>query len=142
MPEVRTASTQGEMTQRFIEFVMMTAQQAAMYLGRIPHPQTNKPEINLEYARLFIDQLEMIEEKTRGNLSKEETDILTRILADLRLSFVQASGSAPTASSLDETPEHEASVPHPAAAPASAAAPAVESAEHESRKRFSKSYGS
>ena len=49
------------MTQRFIEFVMMQAQQAAMFLGRIPNPQTGKPEVNLELARLFIDQLEMIQ---------------------------------------------------------------------------------
>jgi len=89
--------------------------------------------VNLEFARMFIDQIEMIQEKTRGNLSNEETQMLTSVLSDLRLAFLQASKN-------------------PASAPTQPAAPAVESApaqataaadsEPESRKRFSKSYGS
>ncbi|MFY8268385.1 MAG: DUF1844 domain-containing protein [Terrimicrobiaceae bacterium] len=133
MPEVQTSNSSGEMTQRFIELVMMQAQQAAMFLGRMPNPQTGQPEVNLEYARLFIDQLEMIQEKTRGNLSNEEQQMLTGVLSDLRLTFLQASSSAPAPSS----PE-----PLAAAAPeVPPETPAIES-EPESRKRFSKSYGS
>src|SRR3990167_10712071 len=94
MPEVQKSSKHGEMTQRFIEFVMMQAQQAAMFLGRMPNPQTGRAEVKLDIARLFIDQLEMIREKTRGNLSSEESEILTGILADLQLAFVQASGGS------------------------------------------------
>ena len=139
MPEVQSATALGEMTQRFIEFVMMQAQQSAMFLGRIPNPQTGQPEINLELAKLFIDQLEMIHEKTRGNLNKEESEILTRVLSDLQLTFVQASDAA--------------GVPSPAAAPVKEAAreplaeapdkPASEGAaqEQENRKKFTKSYG-
>jgi hypothetical protein len=147
MPEVQSTTALGEMTQRFIEFVMMQAQQAAMFLGRIPNPQTGQPEVNLEIARMFIDQLEMIHEKTRGNLSKEESDILTRVLSDLQMAFVQAAGSAGpetsnvVADSADEPaaaePAPEASAPQ-AAAPEAAAGPA---AEAESRKKFTKSYG-
>jgi len=137
MPEVQKSTALGEMTQRFIEFVMMQAQQAAMFLGRIPNPQTGQPEVNLEVARLFIDQLEMIHEKTRGNLNKEETEILTRVLADLRLAFVQASSGA------SSSPMESAPVPDVLDAPVAeaveeAAAPAVEA---ESRKKFTKSYG-
>lgn len=66
MPEVQSATHSGEMTQRFIELVMMQAQQAAMFLGHVPSPQTGKPEVNLEYARMFIDQIEMLQEKTRA----------------------------------------------------------------------------
>jgi hypothetical protein len=131
MPEIQHSNQPGEMTQRFIELVMMQAQQAAMFLGRLPGPEGQQPEVNLEFARMFIDQLEMLQEKTRGNLSNEETQVLNGVLADLRLAFVQASG-APSA------PQH-------AAAPAPVEAPKVEAAvEHESenRKRFSKSYGS
>ncbi len=137
MPEVQRTTALGEMTQRFIEFVMMQAQQAAMFLGRIPNPQTGKPEINLEIARMFIDQLEMIHEKTRGNLSNEESEILTRVLSDLQLTFVQVSGAADASS--------EASVPEEIPAPVSEAisdAPAPAPApEEESRKKFTKSYG-
>ena len=41
MAEVQRTTVSGEMTQRFIEFVMMQAQNAAMFLGQIPHPQTS-----------------------------------------------------------------------------------------------------
>lgn len=132
MAEVQTTTHSGEMAQRFIELVMMQAQQAAMFLGRFPAPGGEKIEINLDYARMFIDQLEMLQEKTRGNLSNEETQVLNGVLADLRLAFVQASNAAPA--------------PSPAAStPAPQAAPQVEVAaepDPESRKRFTKSYGS
>lgn len=78
------------MTQRFIQFVMLQAQQASLFLGKMPNPQTGKPEVRLDAAKLFIDHLEMIEEKTRGNLTREESEILSNVLADLRMSFVQA----------------------------------------------------
>lgn len=94
MAEILKTPQLGEMTQRFVEFVMMQAQQAGLFLGRIPNPQSGKAEVNLEVARLFIDQLEMIREKTRGNLSKEEQEILDNVLADLRLGYVQASSPA------------------------------------------------
>ncbi len=81
----------GEMTQRFIEFIMMQNQQAALFLGRLPNPQTGKSEPNLAVARMLIDQLEMLREKTRGNLNHEETEILASILSDLQLGYVQAS---------------------------------------------------
>ena len=128
------------MTQRFIEFVMMQAQQAAMFLGRIPNPQTGKPEVNLEIARMFIDQLEMIHEKTRGNLTSEESEILTRVLSDLQLTFVQASGtSAPAAPAASAEPAASASPVEPAAAaPERPSEPAPDS---ESKKKFTKSYG-
>ena len=141
MAEVQKTTALGEMTQRFIEFVMMQAQQAAMFLGRIPNPQTGKPEVNLEIARMFIDQLEMIHEKTRGNLTSEESEILTRVLSDLQLTFVQASGTtahaAPTASAEPAAPASPAE-PAASAAPEHAAEPAPDS---ESKKKFTKSYG-
>ena len=134
MPEVQSATHSGEMTQRFIELVMMQAQQAAMFLGHVPNPQTGQPEVNLEFARMFIDQIEMLQEKTRGNLSNEETQMLTSVLSDLRLAFLQASKSPAPAPAVQPT------IPAVEAAPVQAAA--VLESEPESRKRFSKSYGS
>ena len=66
MAEVQTSTHSGELSQKFIEFVMMQAQQASLFLGRIPHPQSGQSEVLLEPAKLFIDHLEMIREKTRG----------------------------------------------------------------------------
>ena len=134
MPEVQQSTHSGEMAQRFIELVMMQAQQAAMFLGQLPGPDGQKLEANLPYARMFIDQLEMLQEKTRGNLSHEETQVLTSVLSDLRLAFVQVSKASPS-------PEPSQPMPTP-----SDPSPKVEAAatepETESRKRFTKSYGS
>ena len=142
MAEIQRTDALGEMTQRFIEFVMMEAQQAAMFLGRIPNPQTGKPEVNLPIARMFIDQLEMIREKTRGNLGAEESDILTRVLADLQLAFVQASGNPPAETAEEESPEPSV-VPETASESAPVAAEKTAgAAEEEGRKKFTKSYGS
>jgi hypothetical protein len=134
MPEVQKSTHSGEMAQRFIELVMMQAQQAAMFLGQLPGPDGQKLEANLPYARMFIDQLEMLQEKTRGNLSHEESQVLTSVLSDLRLAFVQVSKAAPSPEPPQSTPT--ASEPSPKVE-AAAAEP-----ETESRKRFTKSYGS
>ena len=163
MAEVQRSTNIGEMSQRFIEFILMQAENAALMLGLRPHPATGRPEKNLEMARIFIDQLEMIREKTRGNLTAEETKVLTKMLGDLQFAYVRVSGDItaydsatmpkdendPAATELDAAGLEPGS-PAPAAAPAaapegkpSAAQPAtVESApETENKKRFTKSYG-
>src|SRR2546423_13866778 len=94
MAEVQKTVQTGEMIQRFIEFVMMHAQNAALFLGQIPNPKTGEPEVNLDLARMFIDQLEMIQEKTRGNLTNEEMMVLRNTLSNLQMAFVEASGTA------------------------------------------------
>ena len=131
MAEVQQSQQSGEMTRRFIEFVLMQAQQIALMLGQIHGPEGKPMEPNLPIARIFIDQLEMIREKTRGNLTKEEEDLLTRVLADLQLAFVeagqQAPAAAPAVTAAEETP----------AAPAADTPPDGE----DGKKKFSKSYG-
>jgi hypothetical protein len=128
MAEMQNSSQSGEMTRRFIEFVLMQAQQIALMLGHIPGPEGKPMQPNLPVARIFIDQLEMIREKTRGNLTKEEEEVLTKVLADLQLAFVEA-GSATTA----EAPAAE--IPR---AETKAEAPAE---EDDAKKKFTKSYG-
>ena len=131
MAEVQNSQQAGEMTRRFIEFVLMQAQQIALMLGQIPGPDGKPMEPNLPVARIFIDQLEMIREKTRGNLSKEEEDVLTKVLADLQLAFVEAGHAKPA-------PAASASSEVPSPAPADEPQP---TAEDEGKKKFTKSYG-
>ena len=90
----------GEVSQRFVEFVMMHAQNAALFLGQIPNPQTGQGEVNLDLAKMFIDQLAMIQEKTRGNLTNEETTVLRNAISNLQMAFVEVSQSTRGASSL------------------------------------------
>ena len=86
MAEVQTSTQSGELSQRFIEFVMMHAQNAALFLGQIPNPSTGQGEVNLELAKMFIDQLAMIQEKTRGNLTNDESTVLRNTLSNLQRS--------------------------------------------------------
>jgi Domain of unknown function (DUF1844) len=143
MPEVQKTVQTGEMTQRFIEFVMMHAQNAALFLGQIPNPKTGEAEINLDLARMFIDQLEMIQEKTRGNLTNEEAMVLRNALSNLQMAFVEASGAtrAPGAPPPPEAPEAKPAEQTSEAQPEQK--PPISSAEPEteSRKKFTKSYG-
>jgi len=163
MAEVQRTTVSGEMTQRFIEFVMMQAQNAAMFLGQIPHPQTGRGQVDLETARLFIDQLEMIQEKTRGNLTAEEGKILTNALSNLQMAYVEIAARTghpdafsgrgrampepePEEPPLEDQQPPAAEIPQAAvasdAAPAAPSAPAAPDEEsHESKRRFVKSYG-
>ena len=140
MAEVQTTTQSGELTQRFIEFVMMQAQNAALFLGQIPNPQTGQAEVNLEVARMFIDQLAMIQEKTRGNLTSEETAVLRNALSSLQMAFVEASQSSPSSGATSAPPE-AASEATSAATDKQPAAPSTATPEPESKKKFSKSYG-
>ena len=147
MAEVQTNTQTGELSQRFVEFVMMQAQNAALFLGQIPNPQTGQGEVNLELARMFIDQLAMIQEKTRGNLTTEESTVLRNALSNLQMVFVEVSqaqkGGGVTAppSSAEETPKSSEAAPAPeSSASAEPIAPVVPE-ESESKKKFTKSYG-
>jgi len=144
MAEVQTNTQSGELSQRFIEFVMMQAQNAALFLGQIPNPQTGQGEVNLELAKMFIDQLAMIQEKTRGNLTNEETAVLRNTLSNLQMAFVEVSqqtrGETSAASPKEAAPPP--SEPAAASAPSEPSTPPVTpETETESRKKFTKSYG-
>src|SRR3982750_2250939 len=107
MAEVQKTTQSGEMTQRFVEFVMMHAQNAALFLGQIPNPKTGEGEVNLELAKMFIDQLAMIQEKTRGNLSNEEATVLRNTLSNLQMVYVEVAQQAPAGSAQPQRPPPE-----------------------------------
>src|SRR2546423_11486191 len=138
MAEVQTNTQTGELSQRFIEFVMMQAQNAALFLGQIPNPQTGQGEVNLELAKMFIDQLGMIQEKTRGNLTNEETAVLRNTLSNLQMAFVEASKETRPGKT-ESTPEPKAETVQPA--PEKSEMPTTPPSAGASRKKFTKSYG-
>jgi hypothetical protein len=77
----------------FTAFVISLASSAAIHFGDIPDPQTGQAqEANLDGAQQMIDILALLEEKTRGNLTAEERQVLEQVLYELRLRYVQASG--------------------------------------------------
>jgi hypothetical protein len=148
MAELQTSNESGEMAQRFIELVMMQAQNAAYSLGQIPHPETGEAPVNLEMAKLFIDQLIVLRTKTRGNLAQDELGVLNNAISNLQMVFFEvsqaAAGGHPAVEQEPPAPEEQPVAEAPApevVAPAPAPEPAPAPAAEESKKKFSKSYG-
>ena len=152
MAEVQKTTLSGELSQRFIEFVVMHAQNAALFLGQIPNPKTGEPEVNLDLARMFIDQLAMIQEKTRGNLTSEEAKVLSNALSNLQMAYVEVAresgGARPEsdhrgeAAPQTETAQTQTPAEEPSAGTPEPSAPITSTEpESESRKKFTKSYG-
>lgn len=82
----------AEADPRFSEFVFLQAQNAGLFLGQIPNPHTGVKQINLRAAQSVIDSLEMLAAKTRGNLTPQETKLLTAALTHLRPLYENAAG--------------------------------------------------
>jgi len=76
----------------FTAFVLSLASTAAIHFGDLPDPISGeRAEVNLEGATQMIEILALLEQKTRGNLTAEERQVLEQVLYELRLRFVDAS---------------------------------------------------
>jgi hypothetical protein len=74
----------------FTGFVLSLASTAAIHFGDLPDPVSGTAEPNLEGASQLIEILSLLEQKTRGNLTAEERQLLEQVLYELRMRFVQA----------------------------------------------------
>ena len=70
-------------------FITTLGLQASIAMGYIPNPVTQEKENDPKQAKLIIDTLGMLQEKTKGNLNKEEQEHLENILYELRMVYVQ-----------------------------------------------------
>ena len=125
----------------FAHMVMQQSSMAMMLLGKTAHPETGKIVRDFEAAKFFIDVLEMLQFKTKGNLNQDEAALLKQSLMSLRMAFVEAVDSPPpqTESRPDHGSPPAGSVRAPEqtrAEPAPGAAPT----EDEHRKKFTKKY--
>ena len=79
----------------FVGHVTNLGYQGQIFLGVVPHPQSGESvEPNLPAVEVLIGTLEMLQQKTEGNRTREESDYLMRILTDLRLRYVEAKDAA------------------------------------------------
>jgi Domain of unknown function (DUF1844) len=77
-------------TLSFVAFVLSLAHTTAVHLGDVPDPASGHPSPpNLPAAAQMIDILSLLEQKTRGNLTAEERQLLEQVLYELRLRFVE-----------------------------------------------------
>jgi hypothetical protein len=75
----------------FISFVLSLASTAAVHFGDLPDPVSGQPlEPNLDGASQMIEILALLDQKTRGNLTAEERQVLEQVLYELRMRFVEA----------------------------------------------------
>lgn len=89
--EADPAGGEPEMEMPEASFQMLVTtltMQAGSALGQFPDPVTGKPQINKPVAKHFIDTLVVLEEKTKGNLDAQESEMLTSTIHQLRMAFI------------------------------------------------------
>ena len=93
-PEERapeTAEPDSQESLNFASFMLSLATTGMVHLGEIPEPTTGQKLENLEAARQMIDILDILKEKTAGNLSPEESQLMESLLYELRMKFLSKS---------------------------------------------------
>src|ERR1700760_608386 len=90
MAELQRSTNAGETAQLFVQFIQMQQQQALLALGKHPKLPRDAAPVNLTLGKVFIDQLGVIREKTRSNLSGEEQAVLDNALALLKNAYLEA----------------------------------------------------
>lgn len=98
MKEEDKTQTKGEL---FLHLVFMFQTAALQQMGKLINPVTKKIEKNLEQAKYSIDILEILQEKTKGNLKEEEKKYLDNVLFELRMNYLEEQKKA------EETPKEE-----------------------------------
>ena len=82
-------SSRGEIPPATMAVLLTTlATQALVALGQVAHPSADTAEVRLDEAKHFIDTLEMLEQKTTGNRTPDETRLFDNLLHELRLTYV------------------------------------------------------
>ena len=94
----------------FISYLANLVETGRLYLEGIPNPETSEVVTNLPLVKHIIDTIEMLEEKTKGNLTAPEANFLANTLYELRMGYVRAISRQETAAQ-EETPADEEETP-------------------------------
>lgn len=100
----------------FSNLVLSLATAAMQQMGKIVDPLSGKTQTDLRQAQATIDVLDVLEQKTKGNLTPEEARLLGHVLGDLKLNYVETLNEKPSAGSA-EAPQVDAAAPEAAAEP-------------------------
>jgi Domain of unknown function (DUF1844) len=100
-PAAPPAAETPKRSSAFENLVRSLGQNAAMLLGGYADPRTGQPMLDLEGAREMIDMLDVLREKTKGNLAAEEDTLLLDVLGNLKLAFMEMTKAA-TAAAMQE----------------------------------------
>lgn len=151
MDQDKPLSHDEKISMLFANMVMQQANTALMFMGKVKHPESGETVTDLDAARFFIDQLEVLSVKTKGNLNKDEESLLQQSLMTVRMAFVEAFSGAAAQSVANKgaetsTPEAAPQVePNEASKTAESEgkapeAPAATPSEEDTKKKFVKKY--
>lgn len=121
-----------ETEQKFVEFVNMLGSTALYQLGKIANPITGKIEQDLKAAKMTIDLLAMLKEKTKGNLTQNESKFLEDFINLLQMNYVEVSSKPEPAEEKKEDVSKPAE--EPKAEPSGKPEPAGEKEKAEEKK--------
>ena len=93
MTEEQKPKASGELTMDFSAFILSLNASSMIHMGEIPDPMSRERSVNIPAAKHTIEILEILKEKTVGNLDDDENKLLDDILYNLRLKYVQHSKS-------------------------------------------------
>ena len=79
----------------FVQLISSLHGAALMQMGKMKNPATDKLERNLEQAELTIEMLDMLKEKTKGNLSPDEEKFVSTVISELKLNYVDEKAKEP-----------------------------------------------
>ena len=105
--EETTVQEEGQQTPPvdFISYLANLVETGRLYLEGIPNPETDEVVTNLPLVKHIIDTIEMLEEKTKGNLTAPEANFLANTLYELRMGYVRAINSQATLTQPEEPTE-------------------------------------
>ncbi len=124
----------------FANLILQQTNMAMMFMGKTPHPESGKPVTDLEGASMFIDTLEMLAAKTKGNLSPREEQVLQQSLMSVRMAFVEASSGNASTPAEPEKQTTTTSSETPATPATEATSEAGKRQDDADRKKFVKKY--
>lgn len=93
-PAATPAAETPKRSPAFENLIRSLGQNAALLLGGYADPRTGQPVLDLEGAREMIDMLDVLREKTKGNLAPEEDSLLLDVLGNLKLAFMEMAKAA------------------------------------------------
>lgn len=73
----------------FASFILSLNTSALFHMGELPHPETRQRLVDRELAKHTIDTLVLLRDKTKGNLDSDESELLARILYELKMRFIK-----------------------------------------------------
>jgi len=86
----------------FADLIVSLANSALIYMGGVEDPESKKPILDLKAARRMIDTIDMLREKTKGNLTDDEERLLEGVLYSLKMTYVKVSMKSESKGGEDE----------------------------------------